>query len=55
MAPDQCPPRTWTHDRRHADFLIDMVMRHALECFIPFGVPLVGDEPLMTLLDSALI
>lgn len=55
MAPDQCPPRTWTHGDLRADFLIDMVTRHAHECFIPSGVPRVGDELPMILFDTGRI
>ena len=55
MAPDQCPPRTWTHDDFCADFLINLVTRLALECFIPFGVPREGDELPTTLSDTGRI
>lgn len=55
MVPEQCPPRTWTHDDLRDDFLIDMVTRLAHKCFIPLAVPRVGDEPLMTLFDNARI
>lgn len=55
MVPEQCPPRTWTHDDLCDDFVIDMVTRLALECFIPLAVPYVGDELLMTFFDNARI